>query len=49
MRQVLGWLVAGAAAASMPASASAQTLDVLYEAAKGEGALALVGGGPAPP
>lgn len=46
----LGWLVAGAAIAAMiPGFGAAQTMDTLYEAAKKEGALVLVGGGPAPP
>jgi ABC-type Fe3+ transport system substrate-binding protein len=42
--------MAGAAiAATIPGPAVAQAMDVLYEAAKKEGALILVGGGPAPP
>jgi ABC-type Fe3+ transport system substrate-binding protein len=46
----LGWLAAGAAwAAMIPVHGAAQTMDALYEAAKKEGALILVGGGPAPP
>ena len=46
----LGWWMAGAAiAATIPGPAVAQTMDALYEAAKKEGALVLVGGGPAPP
>jgi ABC-type Fe3+ transport system substrate-binding protein len=46
----LGWLVAGVAMAAMiPGPGAAQTMDALYEAAKKEGALVLVGGGPAPP
>ena len=45
-----GWLAALAATAVMvPAIAHAQSVDALYEAAKKEGALVLVGGGPAPP
>jgi ABC-type Fe3+ transport system substrate-binding protein len=46
-----GSLFAGlvAMAASVATAAEAQTLDQLYQAAKGEGALVLVGGGPAPP
>ncbi len=43
-------LIAGISIAGMAASAaSAQTMDTLYEAAKKEGALVIVGGGPAPP
>jgi ABC-type Fe3+ transport system substrate-binding protein len=46
----LGWLVTGAAAAALiPGLSAAQTVDALYEAAKKEGAVVLVGGGPAPP
>jgi ABC-type Fe3+ transport system substrate-binding protein len=43
-------LTVGAAIAALtPGFGSAQTIDALYEAAKKEGALVLVGGGPAPP
>jgi ABC-type Fe3+ transport system substrate-binding protein len=45
-----GLMLAGPAFAIMtPGLSAAQTLDAFYEAAKKEGALVIVGGGPAPP
>ena len=43
------FLVTAVVAAAMSSTAGAQKLDQLYEAAKKEGTLVLVGGGPAPP
>lgn len=42
-------LAIATAAAMIPGAVNAQTLDRLYDAAKKEGALVFVGGGPAPP
>ncbi len=46
---VAAWLGGIALAALSTTIAAAQSADALYEAAKAEGALTLVGGGPAPP
>jgi ABC-type Fe3+ transport system substrate-binding protein len=49
MIAVAAWLGGVALAALGTSVAAAQTADALYQAAKAEGALTIVGGGPAPP
>jgi ABC-type Fe3+ transport system substrate-binding protein len=49
MKTLHSMMAGGAVAALMSGPTAAQTMDTLYEAAKKEGALVIVGGGPAPP
>jgi ABC-type Fe3+ transport system substrate-binding protein len=49
MKAVAVWTLGASMAALASVPGAAQTLDQLYEAAKKEGALVVVGGGPAPP